>query len=423
MKILFLHKQILFPRDTGGKIRVLNILKHLGRRHQVTYVCNLRRDEEDYLPQMEELGLKMQPVKGEPSRRGGLKFYFEAGANLFFSKPFSVARNFDLRVREKVQTLVEQEDFDLVICDCAQMALHTIGLPLPRTLLFQHNVEAQILQRHAQISKNVLTRAYMKHQWHKMQAFERDCGNHFDAFVAVSSQDKAIFERDYGWENVHAIDTAVDADYFQPLPHAEKSNRVVFLGSMDWMPNQDGVIHFVKKIWPRIRKSKPEATFRIVGRNPPGTVRSLTECAGVEVLGSVPDVRPHLAEAAVVVVPLLVGGGTRLKIYEAMAMSRSVVSTSIGAEGLPLTSGQHLLTADDPAGFANAVIQLLSDHDLRRQIGDTANRYVRDNFGSERIAAQFEDICHAITTGSVRPNQVTPLESGSDDRSIAGYVS
>ncbi|HYM85724.1 MAG TPA: glycosyltransferase, partial [Pseudoxanthomonas sp.] len=330
MKILFLHKQILFPRDTGGKIRVLNLLKHLAKWHDVTYVCNLRPGEEALLPQMTALGLHMVPVTGEPPRRGGAGFLAAAAANLFSPRPYTIDRNYDPRVRDKVTELVATGEFDLVICDAVQMARHTIGLKLPPTVLFQHNVEAQILERHAQVSEGALKRAYLSDQFRKMKAFERSCGDHFDHVIAVSRQDEQIFRAQYGWSNVDAIDTAVDAEFFQPRAGVEVEGRVMFLGSMDWMPNQDGVKFFADLVWPRVLEKHPSATFSIVGRNPPQAVQDLAKRPGIEVLGSVPDVRPHLAQAAVVAVPLLVGGGTRLKIYEAMAMAKPVVSTTIG---------------------------------------------------------------------------------------------
>jgi glycosyltransferase involved in cell wall biosynthesis len=231
-----------------------------------------------------------------------------------------------------------------------------------------------------------------------MVAFECSIGLRFNATIAVSEQDKALFQREYGWENVFAIDTAVDEEFFTNVGTDEIPGRVVFLGSMDWMPNQDGVRWFVREVWPQIRLLHPEATFHIVGRNPPAEITALSAIAGVTVVGSVADVRPHLAEAAVVVVPLLVGGGTRLKIYEAMAMNRAVVSTGIGAEGLPVLENKHYLKADDASSFAEAVSKLLSSPELRRSIGDVADQFVRQHYGSLTVARQFEEICKSVVT-------------------------
>lgn len=396
MKILFLHKQILFPRDTGGKIRVLNVIKHLGKWHDVTYVSNLRAGEAQFLPQMRDLGLRIEVVPGETAKRGGFRFYSGILANLLSGNPFTIDRNFDPEIRARVATLLAAEPYDLLICDTVVMARHVIGLPTPPAVLFQHNVEAQILRRHAHIAPGRIKRWFMKRQWKKMLRFEKNCGPHFDAVIAVSEPDKALFQRDYGWDHVRAIDTAVDEEFFYNPGSSGVPGRVMFLGSMDWMPNQDGVSWFVREVWPTVLARHPQATFHIVGRSPPAEIRALSSIAGVTVVGGVPDVRPHLAEASVVVVPLLVGGGTRLKIYEAMAMGRAVVSTAIGAEGLPVRPGEHYLVADDPASFARAVCELLASPELKQNIGQTADRFVRESYGSAPVARQFESICKSV---------------------------
>jgi len=136
-------------------------------------------------------------------------------------------------------------------------------------------------------------------QWQKMRRFEAEAGRAFDAVVAVSERDRGIFQREYGWRNARVIDTAVDIDYFRPSDDAEAADRVVFVGSMDWLPNEDGVVHFVKTVWPHIRRQRPQATFQIVCRNPGPSVRQLETIPGVEVVGTVPDVRPYLAAASV----------------------------------------------------------------------------------------------------------------------------
>jgi glycosyltransferase involved in cell wall biosynthesis len=241
-------------------------------------------------------------------------------------------------------------------------------------------------------------------QWRRMRRFEAGCGPAFDAVVAVSEQDRQTFAKEYGWQHVQAIDTAVDVDYFRPNGTVEQPDQVVFIGSLDWMPNQGGVAFFVNEVWPLIRRAKPQATFRIVGRNPSRNVRRLERTPGVEVVGTVPDVRPHLAAAAVVVVPLLVGSGTRIKIFEAMAMGKALVSTSIGAEGLPVSSGEHLLLADSPPDFAEAVIQLLDNSDRRVRLGKAASHLVNANYGTETVARQFEQICEQ-TVQATSPSQ------------------
>lgn len=392
MKILFVHKRSLFPPDTGGKIRVLNLLKHLALWHDVVFLFNLKPGEEGHVARLEDLGLAVEAVPMREVRRGSPVYYRDVATNVVSPHAFTIARNFDPALRARASALVARGGFDLIVCDTPQMARHVVGLEGPAKVLFQHNVEAQILGRHA-ASDPWPRSLYMALQWRKMRRFERDLGPEFDAVIAVSEQDRKTFEREYGWDHVHAIDTAVDSEYFRPRGVAEDPDRVLFVGSMDWMPNQDGVKFFARQVWPQVVRARPGARFQVVGRNPPAEIQALGQAEGVEITGTVPDVRPYLAEAAVVVVPLLVGGGTRIKIFEAMAMGKAVVSTTIGAEGLPVDPGEHLLLADDPADLASAVLGLLADPSRRGALGASAHRLVVDRFGTEPIARQFERIC------------------------------
>lgn len=393
MKILFLHKQILFPHDTGGKIRALNILRHLARWHDVTYLSNLRPGEEAYVPEMEALGLTLETAPVVQSKHGSLGYYAAALANIVSPDPYTISRNFDPALRDRAAALVRDGRFDLLICDTIVMEPHVRDLAGPVRVLFQHNVEAQIYKRHAETGPPGPKRAYMADQFRKMARFEAACGPRFDGVIAISENDRRRFEADYGWRHVEAIDTSVDLDYFRPAERPPVADRVVFVGSMDWLPNQDGVRWFLREVWPLVRKERPGATLQVVGRRPPAEFQKASGVDGVEVVGTVPDVRPYLAEAAVSVVPLLVGGGTRLKIFEAMASGKAVVSTTLGAEGLPLTPGEHFLQVDEAPAFASAVAGLLADPGRRDALGAAALRLVQERFGTEPIARQFEAIC------------------------------
>jgi glycosyltransferase involved in cell wall biosynthesis len=402
VRILLLQKRPLFPADTGGKIRTLNVLRHLAGWHKVTYLCNVQPEERDHLPAMRALGVRLETVPWRETPRGSLRFYGQLALNLFSRFPFNVNKDYDPTLRRRAIDLLEREPYDLVICDFVQMARNAVGLPARAKVLFEHNVEAQIFKRHAETGGGPLRRLYMRHQWHKMRRFEAAAGRAFDAVIAVSRQDRLAFERDYGWRHVHVVDTAVDTDYFKPNGTPEKSDRVVFVGSLDWLPNEDGVRHFVSAVWPEVRRRRPRATFQIVGRHPSRAVRQLGSVAGVEVVGTVPDVRPYLGEAAVVVVPLAVGGGTRLKIFEAMAMERAVVSTSLGAEGLELAPGEHLVIADAPADFAGAVCDLLERADRRARLAQSARLLVTANYSARAVARQFDAICRRTVEAAPR---------------------
>jgi len=400
VKILFLNKRVPFPADNGGKIRTLNVLKHLAQWHDITYLCNIQKGEENYLPEVDKLGLRIETIPWKETSRSSLRFYAELFANLFSRYPYNVAKDFDIALKSRAIELLKEESYDLLICDFVQMALNVQGIGGIPNILFQHNVEAEIFERHATSGPGFLRRRYMALQWKKMKRFEALAGRNFTKVVAVSTRDREIYRRDYKWNHVDVIDTAVDVEYFHPGKNEEDRKTVMFLGSMDWLPNIDGVLFFVKEIWPRIRSCVPDAKFQIVGRNPVESIQRLNRESGIEVTGTVDDVRPFLGRASLIAIPLLVGGGTRIKIYEAMAMSKSVVSTSLGAEGLQVQSGVHLEMADQPEDFAEKTINILKNPAIQRTLGQSARNLVVENFSAEKVARQFERIClNAIEIG------------------------
>ena len=225
-----------------------------------------------------------------------------------------------------------------------------------------------------------------------------------------------MMERDYGVAKVHDIPTGVDIDFFKPSNNASaRPNSLVFTGSMDWLPNEDAMRYFIDDILPIVRRRIPDIHLTIVGRNPyPSLLELAQRNPALTVTGRVDDVRPYIEDAVAFIVPIRIGGGTRLKIYEAMAMEKPVISTTIGAEGLPVRDGAELLIADDAGTFAEAVVKVLTDSQLATQLGANSARLVRQNFGWSGVAATFADLCRAAIvneTPKVSPNrQEEPLQ-------------
>ena len=368
-------------------------MRHLARWHELTYLCNVQEGEEDGIDGMRELGVRLETIPWHEASRSSPSFYRDLALNLFSRYPFNVNKDYDPALRDRAAQLLAEEKYDLLICDFVQMARNAMDLHGPPKMLFQHNVEAEIFRRHSEHDRGWLRRRYMGLQWKKMQRFEGDAGRRFDTVVAVSDHDREIFERDYGWSHVRTIDTAVDVGHFSPNGRPENANRVTFVGSMDWLANQDAVIDFVERTWPLVKSLVPNAELQIVGRNPPSSITELSVREDIDVTGTVPDVRPHLNEAGTVIVPLRIGGGTRLKIFEAMAMQKAVVSTAVGAEGLPVTSGQDIVIADSPQEFAKSVAKVLTDETWRLQIAAAARKLVCERYSAETVARQFESIC------------------------------
>ena len=410
MRILWLNAGLLLPLDKGGKLRTWHLMRHLARRHAITYLCFAGGDEpKQHREGMAEVCNSLLTVPRTDPRKGTLAFYADAARHLVDPLPYAVGKYRSEEYAAKVRHLLQHGRFDVLVADfLPPVANLPASLPLP-AVLFTHNVEAEIWRRHTENAAGPLARALMRRQWTRMLRFEREALTRFDLVLAVSEADGETFGRLYPGalrRRAHVVHTGVDTAYFKPMPGHERPGHIVFTGSMDWLPNEDAMQHFVRDILPRIREAEPGATLGIVGRAPTPAVRRLAAEAGIEVTGSVDDVRPHVAAATVFVVPLRIGGGTRLKIFEAMAMGKAVVSTTIGAEGLPVTAGHDVAIADDPQPFAAAVIRLLRDAPARRQMEKNARRLVVDRYDWSVAAADFEQAL-ATASGEAGPVSAT----------------
>lgn len=307
--------------------------------------------------------------------------------------PLSVVSDFDARGAQAISEIASARP-DVIVFDFPHSAILMPDQIQSATVMFTHNVESEILERHWKVAGSFPMRFIWKDQFRKMQAFERQTLTRFDSVVAVSQRDCDYFAGQWGIENCRTIPTGVDTDFF--TYQAPKNDPlVVFCGSMDWMANIDAVEYFFDKVWGLIHRRVPEARMKIVGRSPPeALVKRISEKAPEwQFTGFVDDVRDHISGAAAFVIPLRVGGGTRIKAFEAMAMGSPVVSTSIGIEGLPVTDGVHFLVADQAEKMADRVVSLLEDERLRTRISREARQLVEREFGYRRAAEVFEGIC------------------------------
>lgn len=401
MRILWLKTELLHPVDKGGKIRTYNMLRELREEHEIIYLClDDGSASPDAVERSSEYADELVRVPHELAHRGSFQYYAEAALNVPSELPYFVERYRSDVMRDEIKRTLEQRSPDIVVCDFLVPAVNLPDTDEVPTVLFQHNVEAEIWRRHTNVEDNPLKKWYFRQQWQKAERFEGKECKRFDRVVAVSENDREIFEVRYELEDVKVVETGVDTEYYKPTGRRpQKSNHLVFTGSMDWRPNEDAMVWFVEEILPRIRQEVPDATLSIVGRRPTSTVEELeTSYKGVSVTGRVPDVRPYLEEASVFVCPLRIGGGTRLKVYEAMAMELPVVSTKVGIEGLPLSDGEELLVTDDAEVFAEKVGQLLKDSSKARNLAQHAASRVRNDFGWHRSARSFINHCRATVT-------------------------
>lgn len=396
MRILWLKTELLHPVDKGGKIRTFHMLRELKRDHQVVYLClDDGSAAPDAVARAEEYCHELILVPFGSPTKFTPRFYGQLFLNLFSPLPYFIAKYRSPAMQAAITGRLARGDIDVLVCDFLMPSINLPpGIPCA-TVLFQHNVEAMIWKRHWKVQRNPSKKAFLRSQWLKTVAYERQTCRRFDAVAAVSADDRDMMRREYGPELVVDVPTGVDTAFFRPSgEYRPRPHSVVFTGSMDWLPNEDAISFFTQQIFPRIREVLPDATLTVVGRDPTPALLALGRREGsVTVTGRVDDVRPYMELAAVYVIPLRIGGGTRLKVYEAMAMEKPIVSTTVGAEGLPVRDGVELLLADDPERFAEAVIRVLTDPEFARGFSERGAATVRERFGWDRAAAEFGSLC------------------------------
>lgn len=393
--LAFVSPVFLFPNDAGGKIRTTNILRGLkGGAFRVRLLAPATAAQcTQWRAEIDGVCDEFVPWQPQATRPKALRAFDLLGA-----LPVNVAADVSAPARAAVQAQVQRADVKLMVFDFVHASvLRPSRLPM-RSVCFTHNVEAEIFARHAATAKGSLRRWMWRSQHAKLRHFEGQALRQYDRVVAVSERDAEHFRAAYGVQHAEAIPTGVDLDFFSwaPPPGADEAHppTVVFIGSMDYAPNIGAVEFFLREVWPRVRAQVGTAVFRVVGRNPPASLVALARrSAQVEFTGFVDDVRPYVHAAQGSVIPLQVGGGTRIKVFEAMAMGCPVVSTTLGVEGLAVEPGLHYLRHDSAADMAGAVVQLLREADTRNGLSRRARALVESRFG-HRVAAQvFEDIC------------------------------
>lgn len=403
MQLLWIKAGPLLPLDTGGKIRTHAMLTELSRQHQVTWL-GLRdpaeplHPDEPAAPYAREKLWVDHPV---PAKRGA-RFALTLARNQFLSRqPYALARYRSAVLRREIMRLDASRAFDLIVCDFLAPALNVAALAnrlKARTVVFQHNIEALIWERLAKARRNPLARLYLTRQARRMARAEAALCRRFDGVITVSPDDTRVARDRYRLGNVLGhVPTGVDTDHFAPMPRhsppADGPPVIGFLGSMDWMPNIDAVDWFLATAWPAIRQRCREARFRVIGRNPATALlqRAATD-PGLEVTGTVDDVRPHVAGCHLMVVPLRAGGGTRLKIPETMAMGVATVSTRVGAEGLDLPRRACRIVDEDPQALAAAVIELAGDPEARERLAGEGLEHVRRHHTWPAAARTFAEL-------------------------------
>jgi polysaccharide biosynthesis protein PslH len=380
MRILWVKADKLLPVHSGGNIRTYHVLRYLAAHHDLTFYSYYGGKPDDvYQRELQQQLPGSVAVCTGKRELSGIARGLDYLTHLTAQPPYAVSRFACFKVQDQIRTWFQEQRFEVAVCDFLDAAVNFPGRLTIPSVLFQHNVESEIWRRHAATAANPIKKTMYGIEFRKMLRYEQIAVRKFHHVVAVSETDRTLMTQWVDPSHVTVIPTGVDLTQYCPDPSApEPAPLITFVGAMDWEPNVDGVEYFCREIWPDIRTEVPEARFRIVGRNPDRRVQKWASDS-VDVTGRVPSVVEHLRQTAVVIVPLRIGGGTRLKIYEAMAAAKAVVSTTVGAEGLDVGHGRDIMLADDGKSFAHAVIMLLRDRELRRRYekaaAETAARY------------------------------------------------
>ena len=390
MKILWVNPHFLHPATQGGQIRTLEMLRHLHRWHEIHYVALENRATPESLAQSVEYCTKAYPIPHTLPPQGKARFALEALGNLIDSLPLAITRYRSEGMRSEVMRLLMNGNFDRLVCDFLFTAPNIPALS--QALLFEHKIETTVWDQHLENAHSATAKAFFRIQRNRMARLEGEACRRSAHVVAVSEQDARRFRTLFKAPRVSEVPTGVDVPAFtRPTTPVEHKTDLVFVGSMDWLPNIDGCNYFVREILPLIRQKRPDCTVGLVGRAPGSGILEMGRAdSKVFVSGTVTDIRPYIWGSTVSIVPSRIFGGTRLKIFEAMAAKTPVVSTSIGAEGLNVQHGRHLYLADTPEEFAQRCLELLDSERRREQMAQEAFEMVSNEFSWEHAARVFE---------------------------------
>jgi glycosyltransferase involved in cell wall biosynthesis len=388
-------EELPYPPNSGKRIRTLNLTLRLAARHRLTYVCHRNadpREAREATAFFADNGVTPVVVERAVPPRRGPRFAARLALNLLSPLPYSVATHTSRALRRALEDVAAEAPVDLWHCEWTPYANSLHGLGGPR-LVVAHNVESVIWRRYAETERGPFRRWYIRRQWHKWRRFERQALAAVERTVAVSDLDAARLRDDFGVRRTAVVENGVDTTYFYPQEGRREVGRLLFLGSLDWRPNLDAVGLLLDRVFPAVRAQEPTAGLCLVGRNPPEWLRRRAASAsGVELHADVPDVRPFLASCGLTVVPLRVGGGSRLKILEALASGTPVVSTRVGAEGLCLEPGKDLTVVEDDADLIPALIAAVRHPETVRAQAECGRRAVLARYDWDALADRLDAV-------------------------------
>ncbi len=395
MTVLFLSQIVPYPPHGGVLQRGFNLIRELGRHAEVHLLAFVHPD---VLPTPQTLDESRQvlqqfcrTVEYFPlwPKANAISKVAALGAGLFSQDPFSVVAHRSGAFKRRVGEIIRERRVDVLHVDTVALSQFVPpGLTIP-AVLTHHNIESLLMERRAQVETRMLARWYLQREVQKLRRYEADRSRTFDINITMSVPDEAILKQLVAGVRTAVVPNGVDVDYFAP-DETPETPSLIYTGGMNMFANRDAVLYFLEHVWPRITAAAPDVRFLAVGQDPPKELQAIAaRDRRVTVTGYVTDIRPLVRQAAVYVVPLRVGGGTRLKVLDAMASGKALVSTTIGCEGIDVTPGTHLLVADTPEQFARATVDLLGAPETRRRLGDAARARVVERYSWSVVGQQL----------------------------------
>lgn len=389
LEILIVSAQFPYPPRSGFTTRVYQLARQLSKRHRVTLLSYAALSDHE---RATELALELR-VHAVPHDYGPMRARRLAqGASMVSPRPFASRVVYSREMQQAIDALCSERDYDVVQLESS--ALCTFAFPArSRLVLDEHNIEYELLRRMSEGERSVARRAFNRLEYARFRRFERSWWPRVDCCVVTSEREAPVVQACAPRTLVAVVPNGVDVDYFRPLPNDVEPRTLVFNGFLTYRPNLDAAQYLLDEIWPLVLRRCPDARLTIVGGGPDQDLRRLRR-PSVEVTGHVPDIRPYLGRAAVVGVPVRIGGGTRLKVVEGLALGKAMVSTSLGCEGLAVRDGQHLLLGDDAGSFAARVLELFANPAQGARLGTAGRRMVEEHYSwqtaGDRLEAAYE---------------------------------